>query len=350
MTSSVRVTSYAWLLALVLGNLAPGVAWAQGNEAIAESLFIEGKQLYSEEKYAQACQKLAQSHKADPAGGTVLLLAMCYEQLGKTATAWAKYGEAVAVARRDGRTDRAQKAQESMDALAQQLSYAKVSLNPEVQPPASMEFVLDDTQIPTLVDAKVPLDPGAHRLVVRAKGFEPWVHEFQVTDPSAVTTILVPALKPLATSTSPQATSTSELASSGQQQGRPNGANAEFVNQPPDLEPHSSGTTRSLGWVLGGAGLVAAGVGGYFAVNASSLDKKANDRCPSVDCSDSEAVGWSKDAVRDANVSTWLVGLGAIAAVTGGAMVIFGGGSGPSVSTTAVALPNGGVLSISGKY
>jgi hypothetical protein len=95
---------------------------------------------------------------------------MCYEQAGRTASAWAKYGEAVAMARRDGRSDRAQKAQESMDALTSKLAYATVTLEPDAKKQANMEFVLDDIGIPLLIDAKVPVDPGSHRLVVRARG------------------------------------------------------------------------------------------------------------------------------------------------------------------------------------
>jgi hypothetical protein len=343
-TSSTRVTKCACCLALVLGALAfvaaPKTALAQNNEAIAESLFIEGKQLYSEKKYAEACQKLAQSHKADPAGGTVLLLAMCYEQTGRTATAWAKYGEAVAMARRDGRPDRAQKAQQGMDALTPKLSYATVTLEPEAKTQPNMELSLDEVAIPLLIDAKVPVDPGMHRLVVSAKGFASWSHEFEITDGGAVVTITVPALRPLAVEPATLEPARPTLFIEP----------ATPVNPPPELEPRSSNSTRMFGWVIGGAGLVSAGIGGYFALHANRLDKKANDRCPSVDCNDAQAVSWNQDALRDAKASTWLVGLGAAAAVTGAALVIFGGSSGERVSTTAIALPNGGVLSISGKY
>jgi hypothetical protein len=318
----------------------PSVAAAQTNEAIAESLFIEGKQLFTEKKYAEACQKLAQSHRADPAGGTVLLLAMCYEQQGRTASAWAKYGEALALARRDGRPDREQRAQESMDALTPKLSYASVTLAPEAQQVRGMEFVLDDIGIPLLIDAKVPIDPGTHRLVVRANGYEPWAHEFQIGDPGAVVTITVPALVLQATNAS--ATSSNAPVLSGTQQGT--------VNQSPALDKPTTSMTRNLGWIVGGAGLVAAGVGGYFAIQAKRLDKKSNDRCAAVDCGDSEALGWNRDALKDARISTWLVGLGAAAAVTGGALVLFGGNHGPNVTATAVALPQGAAFGIYGRY
>jgi len=320
--------------------VAPGAALAQNNEAIAESLFIEGKQLFGEKRYAEACQKLAQSHKADPAGGTVLLLAMCYEQAGRTASAWAKYGEAVAMARRDGRSDRAQKAQESMDALTSKLAYATVTLEPDAKKQANMEFVLDDIGIPLLIDAKVPVDPGSHRLVVRARGYEPWSHDFEIVDSAVVTTITVPALKPLPVEPAAPAAIAQPISS----------APALATSQPPAIEPRSSSATRTVGWVIGGAGLVAAGVGSYFAYKANDLNKKSNERCPTAGCGDTEAIGWNKDALRDANAATWLVGLGAAAVVAGGTMVIFGGNTGPSVSTTAFALPNGGALSITGRY
>jgi hypothetical protein len=176
---------------------------------------------------------------------------------------------------------------------------------------------------------------------VRAKGYESWSHDFAVSDAGAVTTITVPALKPLPA----EETAPLPLA-----RPTPTAERSTAVSQPPPLEPASSSTTRTVGWIVGGAGLVAAGVGGYFAFKASDLNKKSNNRCPTVDCGDAQAVDWNNDALRDAKVSTWLVGFGAAAMVAGGAMVILGGNGGPSVSTTAIALPNGGALSISGHY
>jgi hypothetical protein len=343
-----RRAADCWLVALALGMAAfvacPKTALAQNNEAIAESLFIEGKQLFSEQKYAEACQKLAQSHKADPAGGTVLLLAMCYERQGRIASAWAKYSEALAVARKDGRADRVAKAQESIDALTPQLAHATVTLSPEAQQTQGMEFELDDVKIPLLIDAKVPVDPGVHRLVVRAEGFEPWTHEFQIAERGELVTITVPALKHQAT----EEPRPPDVAFPPRQVDV--SRRTEPLTQPPALEPRSSGTTRTLGWVIGGVGLATAGVGGYFALKAKSLSSDANDRCPARDCAYADAVDKNHDALDRAKVSTWFVGFGAAALVAGGAMVIFGGAHGPTVTTTAMALPDGGALTISGKY
>lgn len=339
-------TSWTRAIRLVLFlhvAMTPGAALAQNNEAIAESLFLEGKQLYSEQKFELACTKLAQSHKADPAGGTVMLLAMCYEQLGRTASAWAKYGEALAMARRDGRQDRVKKAQESIDALTPQLTYANVTLEDAASRRIPMEFVLDEVAIPVLIDAKVPIDPGPHRLFVRAKGYESWSCDFEITPSIPVLTITVPLLKQESTETA-------------HEMPKPHAAAAQpiQVEQPPQLgraEPASSASTAQiLGWVIGGAGLVSIGVGTYFAVHASRLSDKADATCPTNECSNRQAVDWNADARSSANVSTWLVGAGAAALVTGSALVIFGGSGEAPAPVSAFVLPHGGAISLRGTY
>jgi len=62
-------------------------AFAQ-NSGAAQSLFEEGVRLMKEKKYAEACPKLAESHKLEPGGGTDFNLAICPEGEGKPATAY----------------------------------------------------------------------------------------------------------------------------------------------------------------------------------------------------------------------------------------------------------------------
>src|SRR5262245_49529895 len=71
--------------------------------AHAEELFRDGKRLMTEGKYAEACPKLAESHRLDPAGGTLLTLGLCHEAEGRTATAWAELKEAAAIGKQTGR-------------------------------------------------------------------------------------------------------------------------------------------------------------------------------------------------------------------------------------------------------
>src|SRR5262245_30895164 len=68
----------------------------------AERLFEEGRALFQEKRFAQACTKLSESDRAEPSVGTRGLLAACHEQIGKLATAQREYVETAELARRAG--------------------------------------------------------------------------------------------------------------------------------------------------------------------------------------------------------------------------------------------------------
>ncbi|HVJ15475.1 MAG TPA: hypothetical protein VM686_08540, partial [Polyangiaceae bacterium] len=84
-----------FLVVLGLSLALPAAARAQSNDrTLAEALFSEGKRLQKEGKLDEACPKFDDSYKAFPGTGALFNAANCYEQAGKTATAWGRYGEA----------------------------------------------------------------------------------------------------------------------------------------------------------------------------------------------------------------------------------------------------------------
>ncbi len=101
-----------------------GTAFAQSNAARAEALFQEGKTLLASKAFTEACPKLAESQRLDPADGTLMALAYCHEGEGKLAAAWTEYS--LVAGRPDGRADRVQHAKARMAHIELQLPVAEL--------------------------------------------------------------------------------------------------------------------------------------------------------------------------------------------------------------------------------
>jgi tetratricopeptide (TPR) repeat protein len=140
----------------------------------AQALFEEGRQLLQAGYVAEACRKFAESHRLEPAAGTLLNLALCHEKEGKTATAWLEYNDALALAARDDDAQRKDIARARIDALGPSLSRV-MPLAPEGAP-ADLWIELDGVRLGSEAWATgVPVDPGKHTLRVGARGKVPVV-------------------------------------------------------------------------------------------------------------------------------------------------------------------------------
>lgn len=155
------------LCAAVFITLTASTAWCQINDkAIAEALFQDGRRLMGEGKLAEGCAKLEQSQRADPQVGTLLNVAVCHEQLGRTASAWAEFLDAEAQATRLGHTERATFAREGAQRLEGQLSRLVLRTT---ETTAGLTIVLDGKLFEaSMLNTPLPVDPGEHRLEVSA--------------------------------------------------------------------------------------------------------------------------------------------------------------------------------------
>src|SRR5262245_53666848 len=92
---------------------------------------------------AEACPKLEESQRLDPAGGTLLHLAICLEESGKTATAWSLFNSALSAAVRDRRIDRQKVAQEHLALLEPRLSKLVLEVDPAARDLAELRVTRD---------------------------------------------------------------------------------------------------------------------------------------------------------------------------------------------------------------
>jgi hypothetical protein len=294
---------------------ATSVASAQPSDskAVADQLFTEGKDLSKQGKWAEACPKFEASLRYDPALGTRLNLATCYDKVGKVASAWALFKEAADLARKAGDDKRRDFAAKQVTALEPRLPHLKI-IAPTPAPPALIVTRGGVTVDAALYGVATVVDPGEVEIVASAPDHEPFATKLVVVE-GKTSTIEVPALTPrLPTPDEPPP---------------PDGP----ALPPPDVEERPvpappaapSGTRKVVGLATIGVGAVAVGVGAYFGVAARGNFADAKSICGGdLSCDSPADLARSQAEVDDARsqalLSTVLVGVGA-AAVVGGAVV-----------------------------
>ena len=132
--------------------------------ATAQALFDEAMALKAKEQWAEACPKFESSYKLDPALGTLLNLANCFEKVGKTASAWARWEEAYQWATKNG-DDRADYAKTQRDALVPKLPKLKINV---AHPVPALSIQRDTAKVTdAMYGVALPVDPGEHTVFVK---------------------------------------------------------------------------------------------------------------------------------------------------------------------------------------
>lgn len=240
------------LLAL---QVAPAAAETTASQrATAEALFQQATQLMDEKRYAEACDKFAGSQDLDPALGTMLYLADCYEHAGRSASAWALFHEAADTAQRAGQTDRQRIALERATSLEERLSKLEVRV-PAAQQLAGLEVLVNGALVPRAsYNTELPVDPGPTRVEARAPGKKSWSTTVAVAD-----------------GPSHQAVDVQKLADAPRQKSPPGARSSEVA--------HVGSAQRTVGYVIAAAGVVAVAASGFFGYRAYSLNKKSKGEC-----------------------------------------------------------------------
>lgn len=291
-----------WLVA------APAQAAEADEQALAASLFREGKALIEGGQLAGACEKFAESQRLEPKLGTLLYLATCHEQTGRVASAWAEYEQAAAMAARSKEPERQRLASERARALEPRLARLRIVLEGPPPPPGA-ELLLDGKKL-GLASANValPVDPGSHTVELSAMGRKPWRLSLLAT-PGATVDVAVPALEAVEPEAPPAPP-----------------PRAPEAPPPPAIAPAT--------FVLGGVAVVGLAVGAGFGASFLSQRNDGLRECDSATCT---ARGLEQlDSARSASlISGVAFGVGAAAGVAAVVVHVLGVGRGSGAVTVA---------------
>jgi hypothetical protein len=235
--------------------LTPAAAAAQGSDqdrAAAQTLFEAAKRFKQQKKWEQACEKFAASQKLDPAVGTQLNLADCYEQIGKTASAWVNFVEVSELAEAGRR--RAKFAKQRADKLRPKLTKLVITV---ADPVEGMDVQRgSDTVSREMWGTAVPVDPGEHVIRVSAPGKRDFSESIEVAGEGEEVSFEVPPLRD-APIDSPDPTT-----------------------GPDDGAADEDGSGQFVaGAIIGGVGLVGLGMGVAFAAVAHGKEGDSEAFC-----------------------------------------------------------------------
>lgn len=265
-------------------------AAADSQKERADKLFEDGRKYLAAKEYALACTAFEQSHASDPAIGTQLNIALCYEAWGKTASAYRAYVEAERLAKIKF-DDRATGARKKLDELGPKVPKLRLALPVNADPSLVILFDNKELGVDNLAE-ELLIDPGKHKVEARVAGMPPKASEFEIANGESKTLeIDVPV------------------------------AEAKVVV--PVTPPRRAGRLYG-GIALISVGVLAIGGASFIALGAKQdyNDANAIGMCPQFVCSTTSAYEATQDARKRANYMT-IVGIGGAAlAVTGVVLVL----------------------------
>ncbi len=296
----------AWLVVVaMMGITAPSAA--QNAQGAAEALFKEAVTLAKKGDFATAVDKFQASYQMDPAPGTLLGLAMAEEKLGRVAAALAHYRDLLAIAAKaqDGRRKTAAEA----GIRRVEPKVARVVLSSEQPLPADAQITLDGAALPVAaIGSELPVDPGERMIRVTTRDGE---FSEKVTLAAGATEKIVITLKSIAPVT-PVAASASA---------------PKVETEPPVVvaeTPAGSRGLRTTGLVVGGVGVVAAGIGTWLWVKSGKTFDEVESACPDHRCSPDQQ-GKVDDGKQQESLGRIALIAGGVLAATGVTLFVLGG-------------------------
>jgi hypothetical protein len=288
------MTRHLRLLLVALAILCrANLVHAEAERPVAEVLFAQAREDMRRGDYAAAYSKLLESERLDPANGTRFNLVVCAERLGKVATAWVRARRLLEVLPEND--ERRPVTQRWVTTLAARLPTLVTRLASSAPP--GIRIFLDGVEIDVATQGTpLPVDPGPHQIVVRARGRADRVSELEAEEGHLHEIELQPGEASVVPPSSPP---------------RPASTAPARRRMEPPRAPHAR-TPRWIGWSALAVGVAA--VAGGAVLSSLAVDKKefVERTCPNKRCREESGL----EAGRDGKM---LVGAAAAAFAVGAA-------------------------------
>jgi hypothetical protein len=221
-------------------------------------MFDQARDAMKKGDYARACPKVAESHRVDPQPGTLANLAVCEDKQGAVASAWTHAREAL---EQLPATDDRVPVLKAIAARAEK-RLPKLVIRLAAGAPKGARVRRDAVELgDASLGEPLPVDPGEHTITVTAAGRKDAVQKVTVGEGKTVQ--LEVAAGDVEESAPPRATSDAPPVSKG--------------DAVAPTSPSSGSGNATLGYVLGGVGIVGIGVGVVTGVILSGKKSTVND-------------------------------------------------------------------------
>ncbi len=263
--------------------------------AAARTLFEDARKLMKAGKFQEACPKLEEGVRLNPGLGMRYNLAECYENVGRTASAWALFLDVAAGAKQKKDLEREKIARERAKKLEPKLSHVTVTVAAEVP---GLEVMRDTSLLGKgQFGSAISLDPGTYTFSAHAPDHESWEQKVVVGPDGAKVEVKIPKLaeKPKPKAPPP----------------------------PPPPPPPGLGSQRKVAIAAAAVGLVGIGFGSFFGLRAVRLNEDSKAHCEGNLC-DGAGFSLRNDARLAGNVSTVAFIVGALGVGGGIALWVTG--------------------------
>jgi len=282
----------AWAaLALACCLLSPQASWGQATGATAkqqaDTAFDEGRELFEQGRFKDACDKFELSMRLDPSPGTLLNLGNCYEPQGDLLRALSTFEQALTDAQRTADKKRRQVWSDASKERIQSLGKRIPELSIDGAEPGSS--VLLDGQPFQRLGESLRQNPGHHQLEVSAPGKRTYTKGFELPEGQRLGIHLPPLEReaPVAAEPPPAAMP---------------------VSAPP-VEPPPQRHFGIWPYVAGGSGAALIGTSVVTGLLASSKAKRLEQECSGKTCDPSlESVKNSAASLAVATDVLWISG------------------------------------------